>query len=153
MLANLEEDITSFITSMIVVKRMRDRKLTRLTEEYRLSPICLEILAFLAQNPNFNTATSIIENRHFTKSHVSNALKLLEQRGYITRFYTGTNHKTIYLSLTHESLEVVEAIRENFDEFCSCLTRDIPEQDIERAVEVLKAIARNASEMDCEHHA
>lgn len=144
---NPDEDIIlKCITAMMMVRRMHDHSLCELDEKFALPPICADILVFLSKNPNYNTATHIIENRHFTKSHVSTALKLLEREGYITRFYDGTNHKTIYLSLTHKAIQALKEIEPLHLKFLQVLTAGISQEDLNITEHVLKKMVENAAE-------
>ena len=56
------------------------------------------ILLFLANNPEFDTAAQIIKKRAFTKSHVSMSVRSLEERGLLTGEYYGTDRRTIHLN-------------------------------------------------------
>lgn len=68
-------------------------------ERYQISRMELDILLFLANNPRYDTATDIVEIRYLSKSQVSGAIKLLEERGWIDKFYTGDNRKTAHLRI------------------------------------------------------
>lgn len=54
-------------------------------DKYNLKKMEYDILMFLYHNPEYNTAADIVRIRKSTKSHVSTALKVLEDRGYITK--------------------------------------------------------------------
>lgn len=65
------------------------------------------ILLFLANNPEFDTAAQIIKKRAFTKSHVSMSVRSLEERGLLTGEYYGTDRRTIHLKLTDAAAPMV----------------------------------------------
>ena len=50
-------------------------------DKYNLKKMEYDILMFLYHNPEYNTAADIVRIRKSTKSHVSTALKVLEERG------------------------------------------------------------------------
>ena len=52
-------------------------------EKYQLTHMEYDILMFLHNNPQHNTAAEIVKVRKSTKSHVSSSLKNLESRGLI----------------------------------------------------------------------
>ena len=52
-----------------------------------------DILMFLHNNPQHNTAAEIVKVRKSTKSHVSSSLKNLESRGLIERIQSADNKK------------------------------------------------------------
>ncbi len=52
-------------------------------EKYQLRQMEYDILMFLYNNLQFNTAADIVKVRKSTKSHESTSLKVLEDRGLI----------------------------------------------------------------------
>ena len=54
-------------------------------EKYQLRQMEYDILMFLYNNPQHNTAADIVRYRKSTKSHVSMSLKVLEEKGLIER--------------------------------------------------------------------
>ena len=59
-----------------------------------MDPICkkwdltrneLDVLLFLANNPEFDRAVDIVNNRGLSKSHVSLSISNLERRGFLER--------------------------------------------------------------------
>ena len=89
----------------------------------------LDVLLFLANNPGFDTATDIIEQKHFTKSHVSSSVKQLEARGYLQgEFYPG-NHKTIHLKILPEAKESVCDGQNAQKNFFSCVFQGISQEE------------------------
>ena len=85
-----------------------DSKIKGICEKNKLTQMEYEILMFLYQNPHHNTATDIINLRRLTKSHVSSALKSLEEKEYINRYFETNNSKTIYIELTPLSEPIVK---------------------------------------------
>ena len=64
-----------------------------------------DILMFLYNNPEYNTAADIVRIRKSTKSHVSTSLKVLEDRGLIERRVDPANKKLHLLQLANEVIE------------------------------------------------
>ena len=62
-------------------------------KKYGLTQMEFNILLFLANNPECDTAAQIIKKRAFTKSHVSMSVRSLEERGLLTGEYYGTMDK------------------------------------------------------------
>ena len=54
-------------------------------DRYKLTQMEYDILMFLYNNPQYNTAADIVKIRKSTKSHVSTSLKFLEDRGLIEK--------------------------------------------------------------------
>lgn len=86
-------------------------------DEYDLTQMQFNILMFLHNNPQFDTAGDLVKTRHLTKSHVSTALKELEARGWIEACYAEGNRKNRHLHITESANNVIaagKAAQENF---------------------------------------
>ena len=110
---------------------------------YNLTRMELDILLFLANNPQFDTASDIIERRLLTKSHVSTSVKTLAERGFLTRFHTPDNHKTIHLSLCATADPVISDGRAAQNDFFEILFSDFSTKDRQMLREYLLKIVRN----------
>lgn len=78
-------------------------------ETYQLTQMEYDILMFLTNNPQYDTASDIVKIRMLTKSHVSSALKELERRGLIRTAFQNNNRKTIHISIQEEAEPIIEA--------------------------------------------
>lgn len=113
-----------------MTKAMYEECIKPLCAEFGLATIELDILLFLANNPECCTATDIVNIRKMTKSHVSAALKTLSEHGYVEKEYKKGNRKTIYLKLTDESQEIVARGREAQNQFTTILFDGFSEDEI-----------------------
>lgn len=75
-------------------------------EKYNLTKMEYDILMFLYNNPQFNTAADIVKVRKSTKSHVSIALKDLEKKGMIERRKNPNNKKIIEVFLLEKAKKI-----------------------------------------------
>ena len=96
---------------------------------YDLTRMELDVLLFLANNPSLDTATDIVETRHLTKSHVSQAIQSLERRGYLSRLYRPGNRKTAHLQLNDSAKPIIESGRAQQAQFQAILFRGVSEAD------------------------
>ena len=76
--------------------------------KHGMARIELDILLFLANNPECDTARDIVEIRHLAKSHVSVGVDSLAERGLLRRLRLDGNRKTIHLRLTDAAAPIVE---------------------------------------------
>ena len=67
-----------------------------------------DILMFLYNNPSYRTAADIVRIRKSTKSHVSSALKVLEDRGLITRKTDEQNRKHVEIHQQDSANEIIQ---------------------------------------------
>ena len=68
-------------------------------DRYELTQMEYDILMFLHNNPQNNTAAEIVKIRKSTKSHVSTSLKTLENKGLVERKQRKENKKHIEIFL------------------------------------------------------
>lgn len=117
-------------------------------EKYRLRQMEFDILMFLHNNPEFNTAADIVKARKSTKSHVSTSLQTLEDRRLIERIVDDDNKRRVEIRLLPSadsiiadgkkaqkqfrddvldgmSLEEMKACKEIFDKICANAERAI----------------------------
>jgi len=112
-------------------------------EKYGLTATEFDILLFLANNPEYDTATEIVEKRHIVKSHVSISVKSLEQRGYIERTYKDNNRRTIHLKICASAEEAIKAGQKAQFLFYKILTRDIPKEQLENLQNCFELMQEN----------
>lgn len=76
--------------------------------KYNMTTAELDVLLFLANNPEFDRATDIVEKRYIVKSQVSTSINLLEKKGYLNRTYKENDRKTIHLVINDLAQNVIK---------------------------------------------
>lgn len=76
-------------------------------EKHGLSSMEFAIILFLANNPEHDTATEIVNIRHLTKSHVSTSIRSLVEKGLLSKEYRNGDHRTIHLILSEQTDAIV----------------------------------------------
>ena len=115
-------------------------------DKYNLKKMEYDILMFLYHNPEYNTAADIVRIRKSTKSHVSTALKVLEERGYITKKTSSNNKKRVELFLEDSANEIVKEGLTVQNQFAYDMLQGLTEEEIKVCSRVFKKICRNAEE-------
>ena len=105
---------------------------------YGLTQMEYDILMFLHNNPQHNTAAEIVKVRKSTKSHVSTSLKKLENEGLIERIQSENNKKHIEIVL----LDVLSGLTE--EEIHMCI--NVFDKICNNAEEHLRDYRENANE-------
>lgn len=81
-----------------------------------MEPVCakhgitrmeLDILLFLANNPQMDTAADLVEARGLSKSHVSVSVADLTARGLLARSHRAGNRKSLHLTIQPGAAEIV----------------------------------------------
>ena len=134
----------SFWDDMAAMRSLYSAQLDAVGREFGLTRVELDILLFLANNPQFDTATDIVERRCISKAHVSQSVKSLEQRGYLERWYARDNRRTIHLRLREKAGAAVEAGRAAQHRYRSLLFQGFSEEELEQFCGFFGRIAANA---------
>ena len=134
----------SFWDDIAAMRSLYSAQLDAVGREFGLARVELDILLFLANNPQFDTATDIVERRCISKAHVSQSVKSLEQRGYLERRYVGDNRRTIHLRLLEGAQEAVDAGRQAQTRCFASLLEGFGEDEVEQLRSFLGRISDNA---------
>ena len=134
----------SFWDDMAAMRSLYSAQLDAVGRECGLARVELDILLFLANNPQFDTATDIVERRCISKAHVSQSVKSLEQRGYLERRYAGDNRRTIHLHLLEGAQAAVDAGRQAHARCLAALLEGFSAAECEQLRSYLSRISDNA---------
>ena len=118
----------------------------RVCDEYGLTQMEYDILMFLHNNPQHNTAAEIVKVRKSTKSHVSISLKNLESKGLVERIQSETNKKHIEIALLDKAELIVEAGINAQKEFAQDVLSGLTEEEKRMCINVFNKICNNAEE-------
>ena len=105
-----------------------------------LEPICkkwdltrneLDVLLFLANNPEYDRAVDIVNHRGLSKSHVSMSVNNLESRGLVDRIADPLDRRTVHLKLTQKANEITEVGCRVQKQFMDYLHQGVTEEQLE----------------------
>ena len=112
--------------------------------QYELTQMEYDILMFLYNNPQYNTAADIVKVRKSTKSHVSTSLKLLEDKGLVEKKPREGNKKHIEIILLDAAQEIVKAGLNVQENFINNIFRGLTEEEVLTCKSVFAKICNNA---------
>lgn len=92
----------------------------RIMERFSLSAAEVDVLMFLANNPEYSTAAQVSKIRMIPKSHVSLAVNSLSEKGLLIR-KSGENRKSVCLVPSESAAPVIAFGREMQDAFQEAL--------------------------------
>ena len=118
----------------------------KVCEKYQLTQMEYDILIFLHNNPQHNTAAEIVKIRKSTKSHVSSSLKNLENRGLVERSQSVDNKKHIEIVLLEKAVPIIEDGIKVQKEFAKTLLQGLTDEEKRICVEVFNKVCENANE-------
>ena len=115
-------------------------------EKYGLTYMEFTVLMFLANNPQFDTASDIVRYRHLTKSHVSMSVRSLQDKGLLKGEYHKPNRRTIHLTVLEDADPIVTDGRSAQQNYGSILFSGFDESEYALFVAYMKRIDNNIKE-------
>lgn len=115
-------------------------------DRYGLTQMEYDILMFLHNDPQHNTAAEIVKVRKSTKSHVSTSLKKLEDKGLVERIQSKDNKKHIEIVLLDKAELIVEAGINAQKRFAENVLSGLTEEEKCMCINVFDKICNNAEE-------
>mgnify|MGYP001091811761 CR=1 FL=1 len=113
-------------------------------DRYELTQMEYDILMFLHNNPQNNTAAEIVKIRKSTKSHVSTSLKTLENKGLVERKQSKENKKHIEIVILNKAESIIEDGMKAQKEFAKNVLDGLTEEEKYMCMAVFNKICANA---------
>lgn len=111
--------------------RLYDKMLKRVCTEHELTLAEAEIISFLRNNPEKNTAADIVELRMISKGAVSKGVEALIQKSLLERIPDTEDRRRIHLKLRPEAEPVTESIDEVREEFLETILEGFTKEELE----------------------
>ena len=112
-------------------------------EKYAMTSIEVDVMLFLANNPQFDTAAEIVSIRKIAKSHVSLAVSRLEQRGFLARIRDEKDRKKYHLCIQESASEMVRDGQEFQKSFREKMLSGFTEEERRQMSTFVERIAEN----------
>ena len=125
------------------LKTAYDRFTNDVCKKYGLAHREFDILIYLNDYPDENTATDIVRKLNLSKSHVSVSLRALEERGLVIGEFAGGNRRTIYLKMTPSASQIVADGLEARELFARTMLDGFSEGEISVFLDALGRVKKN----------
>ena len=115
-------------------------------DKYRLTKMEYDILMFLFNNRQYKTAAEIVKVRKCTKSHVSMALKNLEEKGLIKKKQSQDNKKHVEILVLDKTKDIAQDGFNLQKQFAKGILKDLNDDEVTAFKAVFNKICHNADE-------
>lgn len=129
---------------MNTTTKLYESHLLPVCEKYDLTKAELDIILFLANNPQYDRAVDIIEVRKVAKSHVSVSVKSLLDHEYLKGIYEEDNKRDVHLRLMKKADPIVKAGREAQKQYEKVLMNGIGTEEINIMRTCIEKMMQNA---------
>lgn len=111
------------------LRKIYTKHMDKLAKKHELTKTELDILLFLHNHPDFNTASDIVELRMLAKSHVSTSIDELSAKGYINKVPQQNDRRKHQLTLKPSTSSIIKEAIDHQKELLSLLTEDFSEEE------------------------
>ena len=112
---------------------------------HQLTLLEADVLLFLYNNPQLDTAKDIASYRMLAKSGVSASVVSLIEHGLLTSLGDDNDRRVVHLKLTARSIPIAAALKEAQERFISHVNEGITPEEKKAFSDVLKKMADNLS--------
>lgn len=112
-------------------------------KKYQITQIEIDVLAFLANNPEYYHAQDIVNIRGISKAYVSCSLDKLVKRGLVERQVDNENRRCNCLFVTPYANELIKEIRAVQDNYNEIAYQGLSNQDKEQFNRLISQIYEN----------
>ncbi len=123
--------------------RLYEKMLKSVCAEYQLTVIEADIISFLQNNPEKDTAADIVELRMLSKGAVSKAVESLLQKSLLMRQTDTQDRRRIHLKLRPEAGPIMKQIEIVQKEFRNTIMDGFTEEDMKKYMELKDRILAN----------
>lgn len=128
-------------------KRFYGDRINEIALVYGLSKVEMDVLLFLYNNPQYDTARDIVEFRHIAKSYVSKAVELLVKKDALTVKEDGRDRRVLHLKVSDCSLEAVEMAKSAQERVMKDLFKGLTAEEQRTFERVLRKMSYNIEEV------
>ncbi len=116
-----------------------------LRSEFSLTQTEYDIICFLHNNPDLDTASDIVELRLLPKANVSQAVDALCSRGLVSRRQDAADRRRVRLSLSDAAQEIAAGINTARDRFLAQLFSGFSQAELAEYCRLNGRIGENAA--------
>ncbi|CVI66932.1 Transcriptional regulator SlyA [Clostridiales bacterium CHKCI001] len=113
----------------------------------KLSKTAFDILVFLTDNPEYDTAKDISKYRAIEPNKVSFNVERLVEEGYLERHSVPGDRRKIRLVCTEKVQAIMEQEREISEKFYSTVLEGLSDEDISRFEQYIEIICHNIEQL------
>ena len=138
----------NYFDTMAKAQKGYARLMEPICKKWNLTRNELDVLLFLHNNPEYDRAVDIVQNRGLSKSHVSLSINNLESRGFLTRREDPADRRTVHLALTEEAMPIVEKGQLSQRQFFSYIHKGVTQEQIDLMMDFARKVSENIKNIE-----
>ena len=129
-------------------KRRYAAALRPVEQDYGLTQNEIDVLLFLANNPEYDTARDIVELRGLSKSHVCKSADSLTRRGFLAGKQDRQDRRCVHLALQSAAAQAVRDAQRIQLDFFHRLYQGMTWEEEQALHQALAQLEKNLNEME-----
>lgn len=125
------------------VREAHDAVIARAARQCGITRPEADVLLFLSNNPELNTARDVARYRGFSKAYVSKAIEPLARKGLLSICTDPRDRRRQLLTITGGA-EIARQLCQEQQRFLRSMAQGIPEADLEAFMRATEAMCSNA---------
>ncbi len=139
----MQEMESILFTNLSKYKKLHEKKLCRIHEKYDLRKIDMEIIVYLANCGNEDTARDIANTNMFTKGHISQSVKRLSEMGYVRVEHDPKDMRVQHLKLTDNVKPLLDEMLVQKEEVERCVFAGVTKEESKVMKKVFEKMCAN----------
>lgn len=120
-----------------------DKKIEESASEIGLTKPEADMLLFLVNNPEYNTARDAVYYRGFSKAYVSKALTLLIQKKYISIEHDVVDKRYQHITIKDNIINKVRILQNTQEEIINSYMKNITEEEKKLFIQIINKMVKN----------
>ena len=137
--------INPFMLLLKKISELYSAMVSKAAAECCISKQEADVLCFLTNNPQYDTARDISEYRGFSRAYISKAVELLADKGFIDITIDTDDRRFQHLSISEKAEFAVKHLMHMQQQFISILKNNIDDADINLLESIMFRVTQNVS--------
>ena len=131
------------VLNIFMIKHLYDVSMQPIVTKHDIRRLELDILLFLSNHPQYDTASEIIYHRGLSKSHVSTSIQHLIDKHLLKTFKHADDKKKIHLQICDEARDIIQDGKQAQKAFFELLYKDFSKQEKEMMASLFDRMNEN----------
>jgi MarR family transcriptional regulator for hemolysin len=137
----------SFLYYVRLSKKLYEQTLSQMAVECGLTLPEADVLSYLYENPEFDTARDVALYREVSRAYVSKAVESLVLKGLLNILHDKDDRRYQHLELTEKSKPLTERLHNTQLSFYETVTKGLSDEEFSAMMTAIDKCAKNLSEL------
>jgi len=138
----------NFLYYVRIIKKLYEQMLSCTAIECGLSLPEADVLSFLRENPEFDTARDVALYREVSRAYVSKAVESLVAKGYLRTKHDKTDRRYQHLIITENAKPLTDRLHQAQFSFYGTVIKGLSDGEFSSMMAAIEKCAKNLLEID-----